>query len=162
MGLQPFRIVGMNFSGKAPLPPFIETDAKVIEPNSVHMELLAVGTENRDKLRREVQHLPELHFISAQFLLCSFTLSDVDHRAHKFNEMAGRAQNRTTYDVNVPDGAIRMHDAVVRLKRHLLAGSRLDYFPAAGLVARMNPLKEFFEPGQTVLWIETQNTVAFL
>src|SRR5258708_39580817 len=26
----------------------------------------------------------------------------------------------------------------------------------------MNPLKEIFEPGQTILWIETQNTVAFL
>src|SRR6266436_3190707 len=26
----------------------------------------------------------------------------------------------------------------------------------------MNPLQEIFEPGQTILWIETQNTVAFL
>src|SRR5271169_836424 len=26
----------------------------------------------------------------------------------------------------------------------------------------MNSLKEFFEMGQTILWIETQNTVAFL
>src|SRR5208283_4258138 len=26
----------------------------------------------------------------------------------------------------------------------------------------MDPLKEFFESGQTILWIETQNTVAFL
>src|SRR5713101_9666285 len=26
----------------------------------------------------------------------------------------------------------------------------------------MNPLKEFFESGQTLLWIETQNTVAFI
>src|SRR3954447_11524650 len=26
----------------------------------------------------------------------------------------------------------------------------------------MNPLKEVFESGQTILWIETQNTVAFL
>src|SRR5258706_13392 len=26
----------------------------------------------------------------------------------------------------------------------------------------MNPLKEFLESGQTILWIETQNTVAFL
>src|SRR5271163_3121235 len=25
----------------------------------------------------------------------------------------------------------------------------------------MNPLKEFFESGQTILWVETQNTVAF-
>src|SRR5260370_7122101 len=26
----------------------------------------------------------------------------------------------------------------------------------------MNPLKELFESGQTILWIETQNTVAFV
>src|SRR5271156_6639483 len=26
----------------------------------------------------------------------------------------------------------------------------------------MNPLSEFFESGQTILWVETQNTVAFL
>src|SRR5882724_3418048 len=26
----------------------------------------------------------------------------------------------------------------------------------------MNPLKELFESGQTILWIETQNTIAFL
>src|SRR5882757_5799468 len=26
----------------------------------------------------------------------------------------------------------------------------------------MNPLKEFFESGQPILWIEAQNTVAFL
>src|ERR1700686_3828726 len=116
----------MNFGGKAPLPPFIETDAKVIEPNLVYMEMFAAGTENRDKLRREVQHLPELHFTSAQFLLCSFTLSDVDHSADKFNEMAGRAQNRMSYDVNILDGAIRMHDAVVRLPLCLLADSCLD------------------------------------
>src|SRR5258708_40309185 len=116
----------MNFSGKAPLPPFIDTDAEVIERDAVYIETFAVGTENRDKLRREVQHLPELHFTSAQFLLCPFTLSNVDHSADKFNEMAGRAQNRMTYDVNVPDRAIRMHDAVVRLPLCLLADRRLD------------------------------------
>src|SRR5713101_97896 len=55
-----------------------------------------------------------------------------------------------------------MHDAVVRLPLCLLADSRLDQFPEAGLVVGMNPLKEFFESGQTILWIETQNTVAFV
>jgi hypothetical protein len=35
------------------------------------------------------------------FLFSSFTLSDVDHSNHKFNEMAGRAQNRMTDDVNL-------------------------------------------------------------
>src|SRR5271168_4696130 len=96
------------------------------------------------------------------FLLGSSTLSDVDHSTHKFNEMAGRTQNRVTHDVNVPDGAIRMHDAVVPLPLCLLTDSRLDHFPEAGLVVGMNPLKEFFESGQTILWIETENTVAFV
>ena len=40
--------------------------------------------------------------------------------------MAARAQNWMTYDVNVPDGATRMHNAVVRLPLCLLADSRLD------------------------------------
>ena len=77
-------------------------------------------------LGREVQHLPELHFLLPDLFLGRLTLSDVDHGAHKFNEMARRAQNRMSYDVNVPDGAIRMHDAVVRLPLCLLADSRLD------------------------------------
>src|SRR6266849_4636623 len=55
-----------------------------------------------------------------------------------------------------------MHDAIVRLPLCLLADSRLDYFPETGLVVGMKPLKEVFESGQTILWIETQNTVAFL
>src|SRR4029077_15575057 len=108
------------------LPPLFKVKAEVIERDAVGIETFAVRSEYRNKLRCEVQHLPELRFTSAQLLLCTFTLSDVDHSAHKFNEMAGRAQNRMTYDVNVPDGAIGMHDAVVRLPLCLLANSRLD------------------------------------
>src|SRR5215471_423803 len=67
-----------------------------------------------------------------------------------------------THDVNVPDGATRMHDAIIRLPLCLLADSPVDQFAKAGLVIRMNPLKEFFESGKAILGIETQNTVAFL
>src|SRR5271169_991861 len=108
------------------LPPLFKTKADVIEPNAVGIKTFATRSEYRNKLRNEVQNLPKFHFTSAQFLLCSFTFSGVDHSAHKFNEMAGRAQNRMTYDVNVSDGATRMHDAVVRLPFCLLADSRLD------------------------------------
>src|SRR6478672_621412 len=127
MALHPFMVIRMKeFTAIRSFPPLFKVKAEVIERDVVGIKAFAVGTENCDNLRREVQHLPELHFTSAQFLLCSFTLSDVDHSAHKFNEMAGRAQNRMTYDVNVPDGAIQMHDAVVRLPLCLLADSRLD------------------------------------
>src|SRR5215469_5739389 len=67
-----------------------------------------------------------------------------------------------TYDVNVPDGTTQMHNAIVRFPLCFLADSRLDQLPEAGLVIRMNPLKEFFESGKAILRIETQNTVAFL
>src|SRR5258708_6034241 len=73
----------------------------------------------------EFLSLRQISLAPTQLLLRPLALSDVDHSAHKFNEMAGRAQNRMTYDVNVPDGATRMHNAVVRLPLCLLADSRL-------------------------------------
>src|SRR6266853_1037318 len=97
-----------------------------------------------------------------QLVLCSFTLSDVDHSTDKFNEIARRAKNRMSNDVNVPDAAIRMHDAVVCLELYLLADRRLGKFPEPGSVIRMNPLKELFALGQAIGWIETQNTIALL
>src|ERR1700760_422881 len=127
------------------LPPLIQTYAKVIERSAIGVKTFATGSEYRDMLRRQVQNLPEFHFISATFLLCSFTLRDVHHSAHKFDEIAGSTQNRMTYDVYVPDGTIRMHDAVVCLPITLLANRCLDQFPEAGLVIGMNSLQELFE-----------------
>src|SRR4029077_5664089 len=77
-------------------------------------------------------------------------------------KMAGRAQNRMTYNVNVSDGAIGMDNAIVRFPISLIADSRPDQFHEAGLGVGMNPLIVVFLSGQTILWIETQNTIAFL
>ena len=55
----------------------------------------------------------EIIFASAQVLLRPLALSDVDHRTREFNEIAGRAENRMTNAVDVPDGAIRMHNAII-------------------------------------------------
>ena len=107
------------------LPPFLKTKADVIERNAVGIKTFTTGSKYRNLLGREVQHLTELHFLLPDLFLGRLALRHVDHSAHKFNEMAGRAQNRMTHDVNVPDGATRMHDAVVRLPLCLLADSRL-------------------------------------
>src|SRR6266481_5807381 len=95
--------------------PFFETKTEVIERDAVGIKTFTVRSVYRNMLRREVQHLPKLHFTSAQFLLCSFTFSDVDHSAGVLNEIAGRAENRMTDAVNVPDGATRMHNAIINL-----------------------------------------------
>src|SRR5258705_11751345 len=149
-------------TGMRRLPPLFKTKAQVIKCDAVDMKTFAVRSEYSNELRGEIQHLPELHFTSAQFFLCSFTLSDVDHSADKFNELARRAQNRMSNDVNVPDAAIRVHDAVVCLELCLLADRRLGQFPESGSVIRMNLLKEVFALGQAIGWIETQNTIALL
>src|SRR6266849_4147094 len=115
----------MNVLARRLLPLF-ETITVVIERNAVGIKTFTVRSVYHNMLRRKVQHLPELHFLLPDLFLGRLALSDVDHSAHKFNEIARSAQDRMTYDVNVPHGAIRMHEAVVRLTLHLLAGNRLD------------------------------------
>src|SRR5689334_12125380 len=77
-------------------------------------------------------------------------VGDVDHGSHEFDEITGRAENRMSSGVNVPDGAILMHEAVVRFKLDLLTDHPLHQFFQLGLVIRMNPLEQFFESGQTI------------
>src|SRR5689334_7308746 len=103
----------MNLIPNLPsLPPFLQTYAKVIERCSIGIDRASISPKYTEVLRREVQHLPEFHFTSAQFFLCSFTLRDVDHSAGVLNEIAARAENRMTNAANVPDGATRMHNAI--------------------------------------------------
>ena len=74
----------MSTFPKALVPPIVETDAEVIERGAVCIEAFTVRAVYRNKLRNEVDYLPELYFASAPFLLCSFTLSDIDHGPDKF------------------------------------------------------------------------------
>src|SRR5262245_15250430 len=47
--------------------------------------------------------------------LSALALSDVNHSTSVLNEIAGRAENRMTSAVDVPDGSTRMDDAIFRL-----------------------------------------------
>src|SRR5882724_8188255 len=97
-----------------------------------------------------------------RFSLRSLTLGDINHSTNEFNEIAGRTENGMSSAVNVPDAATRMHQAGVRFKLYLFTDLPLHQFFNLGLVIGMNPLEQFFESGQTIVWIETLNAVAFL
>src|SRR5271168_3234533 len=58
--------------------PLIETKAEVIEQGAVGIKTLPVGSEYSDKLRREVQHLPEFHLLFLKLLFRLLTLFNVD------------------------------------------------------------------------------------
>src|SRR5260370_25728465 len=163
---RPFSVIRMNepTGARNPsgcLPPLFKTKADVIERNAVGIKTFAAGSEYSNKLRNEVDYLTELHFTSAPLYLGSFARSDVDHSAHKFKEMAGRAQNRMTDAVNVPDGATRMHNAIIHFFVELFMLGPVGRFPERRLIVGMNSLDEFFGSGQTIPWIKTQNAVAF-
>src|SRR5271168_3835205 len=126
------------------LEPLFKTKADVIERNAVGMETFATRSEYSNKLRREIQHLPELCFTSAQFLLCTFTLRDVDHSTGVLNEIARGAENRMTNAVNVPHGATWMHDAIIDFFVQLAMPGPVGRFPERRLIIGMNSLDEFF------------------
>src|SRR6478672_12872961 len=111
------------------LPPFI-TKTQVIEQNAVGVKTFSVGSKYGNQLRREVQHLTELHFLLPDLFLGRLTLGDVDHSTDEFMQIAGSVEDRTAYDVNVPDSFVRMHDSVTQFKIRLVADRFLETFPA--------------------------------
>src|SRR6185503_18720433 len=106
--------------------------------------------------------MPILSLTGAQLLLGPLALSDVDHSSCEFDEIARGAENRMTNAVNVPDGATRMHNAIIHFFVELSMLGPLGRFPERRLIVGMNSLDEFFHSRQTIPWIKTQNAVAFL
>src|ERR1700676_2846625 len=109
------------------------------------MQTFTVASIYSDKLRGKLQHLAELLFTSAQFLLCSFALSEIDHSTHDLNELARSVEDYMAYAMNVPDPFVRMNDSVVQFEIHLVADGFLDFLPATALIVRINPLHDFFK-----------------
>jgi hypothetical protein len=70
------------------LPPLFKTNAEVIERDAVGVKTFATGSKYGNLLRREVQHLTELHFLLADFFFCNFALFDFNTRAVPFNDVS--------------------------------------------------------------------------
>src|ERR1700750_3248574 len=66
--LEPFPIIRVNHTARTFLSPLIKTNAEVIERHTVGINTFAAGFVYRNKLRREVQHLSELHFLCLKLL----------------------------------------------------------------------------------------------
>src|SRR5438445_4370899 len=60
------------------LPPLFKTKADVIEPNAVGIKTFTIGSKYRNLLRREVQHLPELHFLLPDLFLGALLFAQLE------------------------------------------------------------------------------------
>src|SRR6266404_8832824 len=98
----------------------------------------------------------------AQFFFRPFTLGDVHHGTHDFNQIAGWAEKGMAHRVDVSNLAAGMNDSVIQLELRLLAPRCLGCFPSFGLIIRMDALKECFESRLSTVRVKTEYTVAFL
>ena len=89
--------------------------------------------------------LGKISLALTQLLLRALAVGDVDHRADEFMQIAESVEDRTAYDVNVPDSFVRMNDSVIQFKIRLVADRFFEPFPARGLIVWVNFLKKFFE-----------------
>src|SRR6185436_14084676 len=134
-------IIGMNsldeFFESGQTIPWIETQNVVAFLRPIPDIL--VGTPSPTARVAESLRLRQICLALTQLLLRALAGGYVDHGTHEFDEITCRAENRMTCAVNVPDGAIWMHEAVVRFKLALLTDHPLHQFLQLGSVIRMNP-----------------------
>src|SRR6202043_3251596 len=87
------------------LPPRIKTKAGVVERNAIGIQTFAVGSVYGNKLRREVQHLPEFCFLFPDLFLGRLALGDVGHRPDKLTT-ARCIPYSVSYRVDVLDSPV--------------------------------------------------------
>src|ERR1700751_3232463 len=145
------------------LAPLFETRTEVVERDAVGVKAFTFGSVYHNVLRRQVHNLPELHFTSAQFLLCLSTLSDVDHGPHQFTQVPVCVQDRMTGGPDVPDSPDGVNEAHFEFEIHFVADRSVELFPDRGLRLNwLDPLKKCFGKWEWLHGIETQQAIALL
>src|SRR6202022_3545241 len=111
-----FRILWMKQPIQISALPLLKSKTIIIECGLVVIERTSIRPKFRDVQRREVEELPELDFALPDLFFRPLALGDVDHGTHELNEIAGWAENRVTYYVDISDLAAGMNDSVVQLE----------------------------------------------
>src|SRR6266566_5397595 len=99
---------------------------------------------------------------SLSLFLRPLALGDVDHGTHKFNEIAGWAQNRMADVVDVFDSAAPKEDSDFHFVIRLFTYCSIDCPLPPGLILRMNALQPFFPSRHALFWIEAIYAIPFL
>src|SRR4030095_10787012 len=112
-------------------------ETEVFQPAALKEVEVSIWQIRMHKRRSCIYQIAILSLTGAQLLLRALALSDVNHGTHVFDEITCRAENRMTSAVNVPDGATRMHESVVRFELCLFWDYPLHQFFQLGLVIGM-------------------------
>src|SRR6266545_1814501 len=95
-GYNCFYIFRMDHAGPAPPQQICQRETDIFQPAAVEEVNITIRQSGVNKRRSCIYQMAILALAGTQLLLRAFPVGDVDHSAHKFNEMAGRAKNRMT------------------------------------------------------------------
>src|SRR4029077_5165526 len=116
--LYPFRVIRVSVSARAPLQPLIKANAEVIEHHAIGVETFAAGAEYRNKLRREVQHLPEFCLFFADLIFRPLAVSNVLCRTEHLPRTARRVSLQIALAVHDTNFAAGTNDPMFNVCAH--------------------------------------------
>src|SRR5262249_58089861 len=86
-----FTIIWMNPIKSRPFGlPLVDVQTEILERGVIGVERASIRPKYADVLRREVQNLPELCFLVADFVFRPFAIVDVHARSAPLDDLAGR------------------------------------------------------------------------
>src|SRR5260370_38139043 len=100
--------------------PVFKGNAVIIERGLIGIKTSAIRPCDAYERRREIQDLSKLPFALPDLLFRPIALGDVDHSTHELNQIAGRAEKRVAYYMDISAVVAVMHDSLTQLQLGLL------------------------------------------
>src|SRR6266853_451509 len=140
----PVDVIRMNLRFTVSLTPLVESDAEIRERDSVRIQALGLGSQDADKLGREIQNLAEFTFALAQRACEDLVLRDVDAGSDEPREQPAvcRWGADAPYVTNRP---VRTHDPLRELESATLRQYRPNFLRDEISVVRMHERHVFRE-----------------
>src|SRR5271170_401168 len=134
----------MSRSSEGLLPPFVETDAEVIERGAVCIEAFTVRPVHRNKLRRQVQNQPELSLSLSDHRFCVAVLADVGNCSYEFKGALAIPRGVSCH-TDILDQTVGQLQAMLKIKTFAVTHRAVDLLLNELAVLRMNSAESKFQ-----------------
>src|SRR5712692_10631818 len=146
----------MNLRSTVSLTPLVESDAVIRERDSVRIQALGLGSQDADKLGREIQNLAEFTLALAQRACENLVLRDVDPGSDE--PLGDSAVCRWRADApDVTNRLVRTHDPLRKIESAMLGQHRPNFLRDEISVARMHERHVFRDRWRLAAGIEAMD-----
>src|SRR5229473_71551 len=156
MCLDPVDVVRMNLRSTVSLTPLVESDAVIRERDSVRIQALGLGSQDADKLGREIHNLAEFTLALAQRACENLVLRDVDPGSDE--PLGDSAVCRWRADApDVTNRLVRTHDPLRKIESAMLGQHRPNFLRDEISVVRMHERHVFRDRWRLAAGIEAMD-----